>query len=174
MPPRSVSRTVRDFILYYYAKLVIAPSAGQPQNYRFIIDRYKRLKRGEITMSEYDREIQKMAGDAGLCAFCGARGRTVPTVVVPKRLGGPVGLHNLVHACRPCADSKDEKDLVAWWCDELGRDKDELPRVPAGLFLKLAYEKRAVEFGLAEPCRDIGEIWSGGTDRSAERRRAAR
>ncbi len=146
MPPRSVPRTVRDFVLYYYAKLVIAPAAGQRGNYRFIIDRYKRLKTGEIRMSDYDREIQKMAREEGVCAFCGAAGRTLPTPVVPRSLGGPVGVHNLVQACPACSESRDEKDLLAWWCDDLGRDKDELPRVPAALFLKLAYEKDAVEF----------------------------
>jgi hypothetical protein len=113
---------------------------------------------------DYDREIQKAAAQAGACAFCGVRGPTVPTTVIPQRLGGPVGVHNLVHACPACAESKDEHDLVAWWCYELGRDKDDLPRIPAGLFLKLAYEKHAVEFGLQRSCRDISEIWSGRPD----------
>ncbi len=164
MPPRAVPRTVGDYILYYYAKLVIAPSAGQSGNYRFIIDRYKRLKRGEITMSDYDREIQKLAQQAGVCVFCGTQCVTVPVEVVPRRLGGPVGVHNLVHACRECAASKDEKDLLAWWCDELGRDKDELPRIPAGLFLKIALERHTVRFGLERRCNDIREIWRGGAE----------
>lgn len=71
MPSRAVPRPVGDFILYYYAKLVIAPSAGQAENHRFIIDRYQRLKSGEIRMSSYDREIQKLAQQSGECAFCG-------------------------------------------------------------------------------------------------------
>lgn len=60
MPPRAVPKRVRDFILYYYAKLVIAPSAGEKGNYRFVMDRFKRLTSGEISMSDYDREIQKL------------------------------------------------------------------------------------------------------------------
>ena len=161
MPSRAVPRTVGNFILYYYAKLVIAPSAGEPDNYRFIMDRYKRLKSGEIQMSDYDREIQKLAQQPGTCVFCGEQGRTVPTEVLPRRLGGPLGIHNLVHACPECATSKGDKDLLVWWCDELGRDKDELPRIPAGLFLKLAYERHMVGFKLKAPCEDIRHIWQG-------------
>jgi len=161
MPPAVVARTVRDFILYYYAKLVIAPSAGLSKNYRFIVDCYRRLKKGEMTISEYDREIQKIASQPDTCVFCNARETTIPVSVVPRSLGGPVGLHNLVYACLRCAKSKNETDLFVWWCDRLGRDKDEMPRVPAGLFLKLAYEKHTVEFSLDRPCRDIREIWQG-------------
>jgi hypothetical protein len=161
MPSRAVPRTVGDYILYYYAKLVIASSAGESGNYRFIMDRYKRLKSGEIKMSDYDREIQKLAQQPGICVFCAEQGVTVPVEVIPRRLGGPVGIHNLVHACQECAASKGDKDLLAWWCDELGRDKDDLPRIPAGLFLKIALEHHTVHFGLKKPCHDIREIWRG-------------
>jgi len=161
MPSRAVPRTIGDFILYYYAKLVIAPSAGQAGNYRFIIDRYKKLKSGEIQMSYYDREIQKLAQQPGICVFCQTQGETYTTEVVPKKLGGPVGIHNLVYACKQCCESKKDKDLLEWWCNELGKDKDDLPRIPAGLFLKLAYEKHTIEFGLKKPCHDIREIWQG-------------
>lgn len=159
MPSRAVPRTVGDFILYYYAKLVIAPSAGEAENYRFIMDRYKRLKSDEIRMSDYDREIRHLAQQPGRCVFCGSNGETVPTEVVPHHLDGPVGIHNLVHACRKCSSSKQGKDLLAWWCDELGRDKDELPRIPAGLFLKLAHERHTVGFSLGRKCNDIRELW---------------
>jgi len=51
---------------------------------------------------------------------------------------------------------------LAWWCDDLGRDKDDLPRIPAGLFLKLAYERDTVGFGLKGCCNDIRDIWNAG------------
>ncbi|MDZ7336127.1 MAG: HNH endonuclease [candidate division KSB1 bacterium] len=161
MPSKAVPRTVGDFILYYYAKLVIAPSAGETGNYRFIMDRYKRLKSGEIQISSYDREIEKLAQQPGVCVFCGKQGKTVLTEVVPRKLGGPVGIHNLVHACQRCADSKGDKNLLDWWCNILGRDIEDLPRIPAGLFLKLAYEKHCVGFGLRRRCEDICHIWHG-------------
>jgi len=159
MPPRWVPKKARDLIFYYYAKLVIAPSAGQPDNYRFIMDRYRRLREGEIQMSDYDREIAKLAQLQGVCSFCGARGDTIPTQLIPRALGGPVGIHNLVHACRACSASKADGHPLKWWCDELGRDKDDFPRVPAGLYLKLAYERRAVAFKLDSPCDDIRNLW---------------
>lgn len=162
MPSGAVPKTVGDYILYYYAKLVIAPSAGQSGNYRFIMDRYKRLKSGEIQISEYDREIQKLAQQPGVCVFCGKQGHTVPTEVIPRRLGGPVGIHNLVHACAECSASKDDHELVAWWCDVLGRKKEDLPRIPAGLFLKMAYERHTVAFKLKGFCDDIRHVWQGG------------
>ena len=56
MPPPYV-KTVRDVIYYYYAKLVIAPSAGLKDNYGFIIDRFKALKAGKVSISDYDREL---------------------------------------------------------------------------------------------------------------------
>ena len=159
MPSNAVPRTVGDFILYYYAKLVIAPSAGHAKNYRFIIDRYKRLKTGEIHMSDYDREIQRLAQEPGLCVFCDVQGKTVLIEVIPREIGGPIGIHNLVHGCPRCAASKGNKDFLSWWCNELGRDKDSLPRVPAGLFLKIAHEHHAVGFSLNNYCDDICDIW---------------
>jgi hypothetical protein len=162
MPSRAVPRRIEDFIFYYYAKLVIAPSAGQEKNYRFIIDRYKRLKSGEILMSDYDREIQKLAQMPGVCVFCGKGCDTFTTEVIPRKLGGPVGIQNIVHACNECKISKGEKELLAWWCGDLGLDKDELPRIPAGLFLKMVYEKHQVSFQLREFCDDICDLWLGG------------
>jgi hypothetical protein len=159
MPARAVPRTVGDFIYYYYAKLVIAPSAGHAGNYRFIMDRYMRLKSGEIHISDYDREITLAAQQAGVCAFCGIQEPTAPVEVIPQQLGGPVGIHNLVHTCGKCATAKAGKEALRWWCDDLVRDKDEFPRVVAGLFLKLCLEKHTVAFGLQSHCDDIRDLW---------------
>ncbi|HXH21425.1 MAG TPA: hypothetical protein VNN10_05305 [Dehalococcoidia bacterium] len=159
MPPPAVPRTAHDFILYYYAKLIIAPAAGEKDNYRFIMDRYRRLKDGELRMSDYDREIERQSQQSGACAFCRRRGPTAPMEIIPRRLGGPVGVHNLVYACAGCHESRGDRELFEWWCDVLGRDKDELPRIPAGLFLKMSYEKHAVEFRLQRRCRSIRDLW---------------
>jgi hypothetical protein len=161
MPAAGVPRRVEDFILYYYAKLVIAPSAGQGGNYAFIMDCYSRLRSGEMRMSDYDREIQMLAEDAGRCAFCGRHRQCRPVEVIPRGAGGPVGLHNLVYGCDDCATSKAAMDFIWWWCRKLGRDKNILPRVPIGLYLKMAYERHRVGFTLQAPCRDICDIWDG-------------
>jgi len=126
------------------------------------MDRYKSLKTGGIRMSDYDHEIQLPAERPGECAFCGRMSDTFLTEVVPRRLGGPIGIHNLVQACRDCAKSKGDKDLMEWWCKDMGRDKESLPRIPAGLFLKLAHERHAIGFALEKPFTDILDIWKRG------------
>jgi len=131
MPPPYVPRKVEDIIFYYYAKLVIAPSAGFKQNYGFIIDAYKRLKSGDIRMSDYERELIHTSDMKHICAFCGSKCDEYKTShIVPRSLGIKPGMHNIVYACKACAISKGEKDLVEWWCKDLKKPRDELPRVP--------------------------------------------
>jgi len=160
MPPKLIPRRVEDFIFYYYAKLVIAPSAGFAANYRFVVDAYKRLKNGQLSMSDYDRELTHLSANRNTCAFCGEQSpRLQPTAVVPKRLGGPIGIHNSVLACDECVRSKNDKDLVKWWCAELSRKRDDLPRVPLGLYLKIAYDHHKVNFTLKRACNNLEELF---------------
>ena len=162
MPPRSVPRRVEDIIYYYYAKLIIAPSAGFEGNYRFIIHAYQRLKSGEIRMSDYERELSQIAEEPSVCAFCGHRCADLrPTHVVPRSLGVPAGMHNLVMACSTCAESKEGKNLVQWWCEDLGKPRDELPRLPLGIYLKIAYELHKIGFSLKNPCGGLSEVFQG-------------
>ncbi|MBW2065742.1 MAG: hypothetical protein JRJ03_12550 [Deltaproteobacteria bacterium] len=161
MPPPFVPKTVEDIIYYYYAKLVIAPSAGFEKNYGFIIDTYKRLKSGEIEMSHYDREIERVAKTANECAFCGRRSKKCqPVHVVPRSFGIPPGMHNLVIACEDCAQSKQDKDLMYWWCRELGKPRDDVPRIPLGLYLKIAYEMNKINFSLRKKCNGLARVFS--------------
>lgn len=160
MPPSLVPRRVEDIIYYYYAKLVISPSAGFKGNYRFIVDTYQRLKRGEIHMSDYHRELLHIAQQPGVCSYCGTVDpKVIPNQVIALARGGPIGIHNMVLACDPCVSSKAEHDLVHWWCRILGRERDEIPRVPLGLYLKLAYEAHHVGFTLGESCSELGELF---------------
>lgn len=160
MPPPLVPKRVEDIIFYYYAKLVIAPSSGFAKNYRFVIDAYKKLKSGKLRMSDYDRELHRLAGQPGLCAYCGDRVvNTIASQVVPASRGGPIGIHNQVLACRECAQSKEEMDLVDWWRNVRGQHHDTLPRVPIGLYLKLAYERHKVRFTLGDECSDLTQLF---------------
>lgn len=161
MPPKLVPRRVEDFIYYYYAKLVVAPSAGFKANYRFVIDTYKRLKSGGLSMSDYDRELAHLSAGSNICCFCGEQtSKLQPAAVVPRRLGGPIGIHNSVLACDECVRSKNDKDLVKWWCAELGRKRDDLPRVPLDLYLKIAYEHHKLNYTLKKACSDLQELFS--------------
>ncbi len=154
-------KVIEDFIFYYYAKLVIAPSAGFAQNYRFIIHTYKKLKSADILMSSYERELLDLANTQGRCAFCGTTHGTFQLVhVVPRSYGVQPGMNNIVYACEECANSKDDKDLVKWWCQELGKARDELPRIPIGLYLKIAYELHKITFSLKKRCNSLGDLFA--------------
>jgi hypothetical protein len=160
MPPPSIPRRVEDIIFYYYAKLIIAPSAGFKGNYGFIIDTYKRLKSGEIRMSDYERELLHIANMPNICAFCGSRcAKCQTTHIVSRSFGVQPGMHNIVYSCETCNASKGEKDLVEWWCNDLKRPRDELPRVPLGLYLKIAYELHKINFSLEKSCQGLGKLF---------------
>ncbi len=177
MPAALVPKRIEDFIFYYYAKLVIAPSAGFAGNYRFIVDRYRKLKAGKIRMADYERELLHLAQLPGTCTYCQKKDtNALPSEIVPRSAGGPIGIHNLVLACKKCRESKDGKDLVAWWCGELAHPLDELPRVPIGLYLKIAYEGHHVTFSLGQKCTDLAGLFplpmaQSGADPAARARR---
>jgi hypothetical protein len=147
LPPAAV-KTIQDLIFYQYAK-IMAQSAGLRKNYRFIIDRFERLRSREIRMSDALREIKKQfKEDERRCEFCGSTQELSFDHIIPHIRGGPDSAENLVLACRTCNSSKGKKGLYEW----LGLDrKDELPRVVAGKYLKLLYEihdrRRTLEKG---------------------------
>jgi len=159
MPPPFIPKKVEDIIYYYYAKLVIAPSAGFKKNYGFIINSYKRLKTGKTSMSDYERELIHLAEMKNICAFCGSKCNECEIVhIVPKSIGIKPGMHNLVYACKSCATSKGEKDLIEWWCKDLKKPRDDLPRIPIGFYLKIAYEIHKINFSLKKSCNGLEDL----------------
>ena len=68
-------------------------------------------------------------------------------------------MHNIIYVCEACARSKGEKDLVEWWCKDLKRPRDKLPRVPLGLYLKIAYELHKVNFSLKKSCQSLEKLF---------------
>jgi len=57
MPPAFV-RTIREEILYEYAKLISRSAYGSLQR-GFITDRFKKLRDGEITVSGTMRDLER-------------------------------------------------------------------------------------------------------------------
>jgi len=51
-------------------------------------------------------------------------------------------------------------DLVEWWRTVKRQHHDTLPRVPIGLYLKLAYERHTVDFTLGEKCTDLAQLFA--------------
>jgi hypothetical protein len=62
---------MREEILYEYAKLISRTVFQGEINYRFVSDRFKALKGGEVTMSGTIREWQREQELPRLCVFCG-------------------------------------------------------------------------------------------------------
>jgi hypothetical protein len=71
MPPPFV-KTIREEILYEYAKL-ISRSAYSSLQRAFITDRFKKLRNGEITISGTIREWEREQKLPQECVFCGSR-----------------------------------------------------------------------------------------------------
>ncbi|MEA3403960.1 MAG: HNH endonuclease signature motif containing protein [Armatimonadota bacterium] len=162
MPPRYV-KTVEDVIHYYYSRLVIAPSAGLGGNWGFITHTFKRLKSGEISMSDYDREVQKQMEELPeQCVYCGAEGPLTRDHVIPIKCRGPNAPHNCVYVCKQCNSSKGICDVVDWWVNHVGNDLSDLPRLVAGIYLKFCYDAHKMEGTLDRMCNELAGLWPYG------------
>lgn len=140
MPPGYV-KTRRDAIFYYYAKLVVCPSAGFKDNYGMITHVYKEFKTGKKEMSDRNKELLKQMKGDKKCVYCGGSSNAFDHVI-PRKLGGPNKAENRVFSCRECNSSKGKKDLVAWWLEKHEDNIDTLLeiRIPLGIYLKYSYD----------------------------------
>ncbi len=131
MPPPYV-KTIREEILYEYAKL-ISRSAYNSLERGFITDRFKKLRDGQITISDTIREWEKEKELPNECVFCGATDNLTTDHLIPKNRGGEDVGDNLVQSCASCNSSRGDKGIFEW----LGLEKkDKLHRLVAGKYLK--------------------------------------
>ncbi len=138
MPPPYV-KTIREELLYEYAKL-ISRSAMKKINYKFVSDRFKALRNGEITMSGTIREWQKEQELPKECVFCGSKENLQTDHLIPRSRGGGDSADNMVLSCPKCNDSRGDKGVFVW----LGlKEKDNLHRLVAGKYLKQLFDLHA-------------------------------
>ena len=131
MPPPFV-KTIREEILYEYAKLISRSAYGSLER-GFITDRFKKLRDGHITMSDTIREWEREQELPTQCVFCGAVDDLTTDHLIPRSRGGDDSADNLVLACSSCNTSRGDKGVFEW----LGlKRKDELHRLVAGKYLK--------------------------------------
>jgi hypothetical protein len=131
MPPPYV-KTIREEILYEYAKLISRSAYGNLQR-GFITDRFKKLRDGEITISGTIREWEKEQELPSECVFCGSTENLSTDHLIPRNRGGDDSADNVVHACVTCNTSRGDKGIFEW----LGlKKKDDLHRLVAGKYLK--------------------------------------
>jgi hypothetical protein len=131
MPPGYV-RTIKDEIMYEYAKLISRSAYGNLER-AFITDRFFKLKKQEIKISDTIREWEREQEIKKECVFCGATEDLSTDHLIPKNRGGDDSSDNLVLSCRSCNSSRGDKGVFEW----LGLEKkDNLHRIVAGKYLK--------------------------------------
>ena len=131
MPPPYV-KTIREEILYEYAKLISRSAYGSLER-AFITERFMKLRSGAITMSDTIREWEREQELTKECVFCGSHEDLSTDHLIPANRGGDDSADNLVLACKTCNSSRGDKGIFEW----LGLEKkDNLHRLVAGKYLK--------------------------------------
>ena len=134
--PPSAVKTVRELIFWEYAKL-IARGAGFEGNYRFIMSRFQKLKRGEMQWSDIMQDDRKtIERGKSSCIYCNCTENLSWDHLIPLHKGGPNIISNQVVACRSCNSSKSDKDIFEWYT---GRH-EEIPALVKSKYLKLVYD----------------------------------
>lgn len=132
MPPPYVT-TIKEEILYEYAKLISRSVFKGQINYRFVSDRFKALRDGQATMSGTNREWQREQELPKECVFCAAAETLQVDHLIPRSRGGPDSADNIVWSCTTCNASRGDQGVFQW----LGlKRKDKLHRLVAGKYLK--------------------------------------
>ena len=98
MPPKYV-QTIREEILYGYAKLMSRSVFKGSLNYGFITDRFKALRDELITMSGTIREWQREQDLPHQCVFCGKTDNLQTDHMIPRARGGTDSADNVVLSC---------------------------------------------------------------------------
>jgi len=140
MPPAAV-KTVRDEIFWQYAKL-ISKSAGFGLGQRaFQMGRFVALRDGKIKWSTAIREWLREHETPNECVYCGANDSLTTEHILPKSCGGPDTADNAIRICKKCNSSKGKKRLYEW----IGlKNKDKIPRIAEGKYLKLLYDLHGI------------------------------
>ncbi len=137
MPPTAV-KTLRELLYWQYAKIISESAGFGKNNYRFIMDRFKKLKSGEIRWSSSIREWVHEMEDPDRCIYCGAAGSLTVEHMIPRSRGGPDHPDNAVMVCADCNSSKGDKRLYEYFGL---KNRNKVPRIAEGKYLKLLYDE---------------------------------
>lgn len=136
MPPAYV-QTIREELLYEYAKLISRSAFKGKINYGFVSDRFKALRDDKITISGTIREWQREQELPKECVFCSEKESLQMDHLIPRNKGGNDTADNMVWSCQNCNSSRGDKGVFAW----LGlKKKDGLHRLVAGKYLKQLFD----------------------------------
>ena len=119
--------TIGDELLYEYARIIAdarfdaddeqPDRAGDSDYWSFLINRFRRLRRGELGRSSLQKESRRAAEQSDRCAYCGGDDRLQWDHLIPLARGGPDGFDNLVRACATCNASKGASLVTVWASD---------------------------------------------------------
>lgn len=154
MPPKAV-KTLRDLLYWQYAKIISESAGFSKSNYRFIMNRYNKLRTGEIEWSSSIREWVHEKENKDRCIYCGSGEPLTVEHMIPLSRGGPDHSDNAVWVCSRCNMSKGDKRLYEFFSLD---ERNKLPRISEGKYLKLLYDELDKR-GLLEMSRDnLGEL----------------
>lgn len=134
MPPAAV-KTIKDLIFYQYSKLIASSANINTPAFRMKI--MAELKLGKKKISGLAREGKMQMSGLVQCEYCQATENLSWDHIIPKVKGGLDSADNGAWACRPCNSSKGSKGIYEWYGLE---NKDKVPRIVVGKYLKLLYE----------------------------------
>ena len=135
MPPPAV-KTIRDLIYWQYAKIISESAGFGKRQWGFVMNRFKKLRSGEICWATSIREYVKEREKQGVCIYCGSKTHLTLDHILPRSRGGPDLPDNAVWVCKTCNSSKGNKRLYEWYGLE---NRYKVPRIAEGKYLKLLY-----------------------------------
>jgi hypothetical protein len=153
MPPKQVE-TIRDEILYQYAKIIAKSAFGlssKKADFGFILKTFLELRDGTKKWSEIIREDRQFLQTEKECIYCGSTENLQFDHVVPRSIRIKEacasceklqGIHNQIWACSRCNQEKGKSGLYAFFQKKLFGDKyyyDKIPSLLEKKYLKTIY-----------------------------------
>jgi hypothetical protein len=135
MPPKAV-KTLRDILFWQYAKLISESAGFGKTNYGFTMDRFQRLKAGDLEWSSSIREWLRERESPDRCIYCGSQEKLTVDHMIPLSRGGPDHPDNAVMVCSLCNSSKGDRRLYEFFGLE---KRNHVPRIAEGKYLKLLH-----------------------------------
>lgn len=164
MPPPIV-KTIKDEMYWQYAKLISKATPFGIEARAFQMSTFIKLRDGKMNWSTSIREWLLENEKPNECIYCGANGKLTVEHILPTCRGGPNIPDNAIRVCKKCNSSKGKKRLYEW----IGfKNKDKIPRIAEGKYLKLLYNlheklgtlnmhKNQLRFELCSKC-DMGDL----------------
>lgn len=137
MPPTDV-KTLRDLLFWQFAKIISDSEGFGKDNYEVVMDRFKKLKSGEIDWSTSITEWVLERENLHQCIYCGVTGDLTVEHMIPLSRGGPDHPDNTVMTCPTCSYSKGDRRLYEFFSLD---NRKRIPGIAEGKYLKLLYDE---------------------------------